>query len=45
MLAFHMYRWNQLKVIPLACRGRTRSVLSNATSRVIYILKKLIAEL
>jgi len=24
MLAFHMYRWNQLKVIPLACTVRTR---------------------
>ena len=39
MLAFHPYRWNQLKVIPLACRARTGSVLSNATSRLIYILK------
>jgi len=25
MLAFHLYRWNQLKVIPLACRLRTRN--------------------
>jgi len=41
MLAFHLYHWNQLKVIPLARRARTRSVLSNATSRVIYILKKI----
>jgi len=40
MLAFHLYRWNHLKVIPMACRTRTRSVLSNARSRVIYILKK-----
>ena len=38
MLTFHLYHWNQLKVIPLACRARTRSVLSNARSRVIYIL-------
>jgi len=28
-------------VIPLACRVRTRSILLNARSRVIYILKKL----
>jgi len=39
MLAFHLYRWNQLEVIPLACRAHTRSVLSNATSRLIYTLK------
>jgi len=46
ILAFHPYRWNQLKVIPLALRrARTKSVLSNATSRLIYILKKLTAEL
>jgi len=38
MLAFHLYPSNQL--IPLACRLRTRSVLSNATSCLIYILKK-----
>jgi len=40
MLAFHLYRcrWNQLKVIPLACTSRTKSALSNATSRLIYIL-------
>ena len=25
MLAFHLYRWNQLKVISLACRLRTRN--------------------
>jgi len=25
MLAFHLYPWNQLKVIPLACRLRTRN--------------------
>ena len=24
MLAFHLYRWNQLKVIPLACTAHTR---------------------
>jgi len=24
MLAFHLYRWNQLKVIPVACTARTR---------------------
>jgi len=41
MLAFHPYHRNQLKVIPLACRVRTRSVLSNETSRLIYILKKI----
>ena len=40
MLAFHPYRWNQLKVIPVVCSAPTRSVLSNATSRLIYILKK-----
>jgi len=40
MLTFHLYRWNQLKMIPLACRARIRSVLSNLRSRVIYILKK-----
>jgi len=40
MLALHMYSWNQVKVITLACRARTRSVLSNARSCVIYILKK-----
>jgi len=40
MLAFYPYRWNQLKAVPLACRAPTRSVLSNATSRVIYVLKK-----
>jgi len=40
MLAFYLYCWNQLKVIPLACRARTQCVLSNAKSRVIYILKK-----
>ena len=39
MLAFHPYRWNQLKVIPLACTSRTKSVRSNATFRLIYILK------
>jgi len=35
MLVFHPYRWNQLKVIPLACTARTESVLSNATSHMI----------
>jgi len=45
MLAFHLYRWNQLKVILLACRARIRSVLSNWRSRLIYILKNLTAEL
>jgi len=25
MLAFHLYPWNQLKVIPLACRLHTRN--------------------
>jgi len=46
MLTFHLYCWNQLKVIHLACRALTRSVLSNATPRVIYILlKNLTAEL
>ena len=30
---------------PLACTARTQSVLSNSTSRVIYILKNLTAEL
>ena len=39
MLAFYPYRWNQLEVIPLACTARTKSVLSNAHSHVIYILK------
>jgi len=34
MLAFQPYCWNQLKVTP-----RTGSVPSNATSRLIYILK------
>ena len=45
MLAFHLYHLNQLKAIPLACRAHTRSVLSNARSRVIYIFKNLTAEL
>jgi len=42
MLAFHLYHLNQLEAIPLACRAHTRSVLSNARSRVMYIglLKK-----
>ena len=40
-----VYRRNQLKVIPVACGARTRSVLSNATPRLIYILKNLTAEL
>jgi len=34
MLAFHLYRWNQLEVIPLACTARTKSVLTNATSHM-----------
>jgi len=38
MLTFHQCRWNQLKVIPVACTARTKSVLSNATFRLIYIL-------
>jgi len=47
MLAFHLHRWNQLRFIPLACRLRTRSVLSNAAFHMIYILKncELAAEL
>jgi len=47
MLAFHLYRRNQLKVIPMACRLRTRGVLSNAVFHMIYILKnfELAAEL
>jgi len=24
MLTFHLYRWNQLKVIPMACTARAR---------------------
>jgi len=37
MLAFHPYRWSQLKSHSLACTVRIRSVLSNVTSRLIYI--------
>jgi len=29
MFSFHFYRWNQFKVIPLACTLRTRNLPPN----------------
>ena len=48
MLAFHLYRWNQLKVIPMACRLRTRSIaytFEYDVSSDLHNLKNLTAEL
>jgi len=39
MLAFHPYRWNQLKVIRLASRLRTRKDFPMRRFAMIYILK------
>ena len=42
MLTFHLYHWNQLKVIPLACRVRTRRApcLQNTLLRRPVLLAK-----
>jgi len=41
MSPFHSYRWDQRKVIPVACTARIRSAVSNSRSGVVYILWKI----
>jgi len=39
MLVFHLYPWNQLKVIPLAFRLRTRNDISGH-QRLFYLAQR-----